>query len=270
MKSWQSICALALIAVPLAVEIHHATTVHHAAMAARVEQVDLGDWYEDGTPNFLRLRSAQDRDAFREWFTLLAEFQVVQQSRHRLPDEITDCSSLLRYAYREALRRHDINWVHDRGVDGLVLPPSVAAYQFPNTPSASNLFRTRSGGFTPADLTDGTYAEFADAEALRLFNTHLVGRGLEQARPGDLIFFRQLEQHSPFHSMLYVGASRIDTHEREPLLVYHTGPDGKRPGEVRRVLVTELMRHPDARWRPVPGNPNFLGVYRWNILRENE
>jgi len=28
------------------------------------------------------------------------------------------------------------------------------------------------------------------------------------------------------------------------------------------------MRHPSPRWRPQAGNPNFLGVYRWNILRE--
>ena len=24
-----------------------------------------------------------------------------------------------------------------------------------------------------------------------------------------------------------------------------------------------------TRWRPEPSNPNFLGVYRWNILREH-
>jgi hypothetical protein len=29
------------------------------------------------------------------------------------------------------------------------------------------------------------------------------------------------------------------------------------------------MQHPDPRWRPTPSNPNFLGVYRWNILRED-
>jgi uncharacterized protein len=55
--------------------------------------------------------------------------------------------------------------------------------------------------------------------------------------------------------------------------VYDTGPIGagshQARGEVRRVALDDLLRHPDARWRPVPENANFLGVYRWNILRED-
>jgi uncharacterized protein YfaT (DUF1175 family) len=51
-------------------------------------------------------------------------------------------------------------------------------------------------------------------------------------------------------------------------VVYHTGPDGKDPGEMRRMRLTDLLQHPSPKWRPVPGNENFLGVYRWNILRE--
>jgi uncharacterized protein YfaT (DUF1175 family) len=37
---------------------------------------------------------------------------------------------------------------------------------------------------------------------------------------------------------------------------------------MRRVTLAELLNHPSPRWRPVTGNSNFLGVYRWNILRE--
>ena len=51
-------------------------------------------------------------------------------------------------------------------------------------------------------------------------------------------------------------------------IVYHTGPDGRHPGEIRRPAVPELMRHPKPQWRPVAGNPYFLGVYRWNILAD--
>jgi uncharacterized protein YfaT (DUF1175 family) len=51
-------------------------------------------------------------------------------------------------------------------------------------------------------------------------------------------------------------------------VVYHTGPDGKNPGEMRRMTLADLLNHPSPKWRPVPGNDNFLGVYRWNILRE--
>jgi hypothetical protein len=51
--------------------------------------------------------------------------------------------------------------------------------------------------------------------------------------------------------------------------VYHTGPIGNGPGEMRRVALTDLLNHPDTRWRPILTNSNFLGVYRWSILRED-
>jgi hypothetical protein len=51
--------------------------------------------------------------------------------------------------------------------------------------------------------------------------------------------------------------------------VYHTGPIGREPGEMRRVSLDDLLHHPDTRWRPVIENSNFLGVYRWNVLRED-
>jgi uncharacterized protein YfaT (DUF1175 family) len=50
-------------------------------------------------------------------------------------------------------------------------------------------------------------------------------------------------------------------------VVYDTGEDHGKAGELRRVFLAELIDHPQPQWRPVPGNPNFLGVYRWNILR---
>jgi uncharacterized protein len=58
-------------------------------------------------------------------------------------------------------------------------------------------------------------------------------------------------------------------------VVYYTGPirrsSGKQgKGEMRRLLVSDLLYHPDARWRPLPENTNFLGVYRWNILCEGD
>ncbi len=62
----------------------------------------------------------------------------------------------------------------------------------------------------------------------------------------------------------------IVTGDNADWVVYDTGPIGKEKGEVRRVSTEDLLHHPDLRWRPVPGNSNFLGVYRWNILREGE
>jgi uncharacterized protein len=237
---------------------------------------DSSDSYSDGTPDFLRLHTAQDRQAFRGWFTSIAEAQA-DQPAGKLPPEIDDCAALLRFAYREALHAHDEGWLLSHSTEFAL--PSVRQYTYPQTPLGANLFRVRPGPFSPADIDDGSFAQFADAQTLMLDNAYLVGRDLRQARPGDLIFYRQLEQdspydvpgapqnlshyHSPFHSMIVCG-------EQGSWVVYHTGPIHHGKGEMRRLLVSDLLHHPDARWRPLKENANFLGVYRWNILREGD
>lgn len=225
---------------------------------------DFRDSFGDGTPDFLRLDSVTDRQAFRHWFTAIAEHEAVAGSA--LPKGINDCAALLRYSYREALRSHDAAWAKDMNFDEVPAAADVAKYQYPYTPVGPRLFRIEQGTFAPADLNDGTFGEFADVKTLVLANAHLVGRDVRKALPGDLIFFRQFEQRSPFHSMIFVGRSNYGP--GDDWVVYHTGPDGSWPGEMRRVQLASLVNHPDARWRPLPGNRNFLGVYRWNILRE--
>lgn len=219
-------------------------------------QPDFSDRFGDGTPDFLRLDSVNDREAFRRWFTAIAEYQAVLAHPSI---EIKDCAALLRYAYREAMRSHDSRWANDSGIGEHSAIPDIAKYRFPYTPVGPRLFRTSEGRFAATDLTDGTFAEFADAKTLIAANAHFITRDVHRAEPGDLIFYRQFEQRSPFHSMIFVSNESV---------VYHTGPEGKWPGELRRVTLQSLLEHPDARWRPVPGNRNFLGVYRWNILRE--
>ncbi len=224
----------------------------------------LTDTAHDGTPDFLRLHHPADRQAFRRWFTFLAEAQYFRDPKE-LPREISDCAALIRYAYREARREHDSAWAASLGLKLVPGIPSVARYHYPNTPLRSALFRVRPGEFQSGDLTDGTFAQFADARTLRRANTRLVSRSLHHAAPGDLLFFRQLDQSMPFHTMIYLGASQIDR-QPGPFLLYHTGPDG----EIRRPSVAELTAHPQPQWRPVQGNDNFLGVYRWNILRDGD
>ena len=225
---------------------------------------DFRDSFSDGTPDFLRLDSVTDRQAFRHWFSLIAERESITGAS--LPKEINDCAALLRFAYREALRRHDATWEKDTEFGPLPAAADVTKYQYPYTPLGPRLFRIAQGPFAPADLNDGTFAEFADVKTLVLANAHLIGRDVRRAMPGDLIFFRQFEQRSPFHSMIFVGQSNYAP--GSDWVVYHTGPDRSWPGEMRRVQLSALLQHPDSRWRPVPGNRNFLGVYRWNILRE--
>jgi uncharacterized protein YfaT (DUF1175 family) len=236
-----------------------------SATSRPVLQLDPADSFEDGTPDFLRLDDDADRRAFRRWFTYLAEAQYFDSTEER-PAEIADCAALIRYAYREALRGHDGNWATDAHLPLAPGIPSPTKYQYPYTPLGAGLFRVSPGGFQAADLSTGGFAQFADARTLQLRNTHFVTRDLARAQPGDLLFYRQDSEHMPFHSMIYVGESQI-AKDAGRYLVYHTGPDAGGPGEIRRPTVDELRHFPEPDWRPLPDNPRFLGVYRWNILR---
>lgn len=204
------------------------------------------------------LDSTEDREAFRGWFTLLAETQFYRQP-NELPREINDCAGLIRFAYREAMRPHNGLWASEVGLAVAPPFPSIRQYQYPRWPWRAKLF----------SLGGGALGEFADAETLWRYNTYLVSRRIEAARPSDLLFYRQLDQNMPFHAMIYVGASHFEAGGRS-YVVYHTGPLGKTKGEIRHPTVAELLEHPQPRWRPLEGNSNFLGVYRWNILRDSE
>jgi uncharacterized protein len=234
---------------------------------------DLQDRFRDGTPDFLRLDSASDRIAFRSWFTAIAEYQALRPPQD-VPAEVNDCAALLRYAYRGALHVHTADWLMENKLEALASLPSVRKYAYPRTPLGAALFRTRpvsADEDVKSSLFKNSFAEFADAKTLVQLNAFFVSRDVRLARPGDLLFYRQLEQGSPYHSMIFVGRSPFGKNEGEDgVVVYHTGPIGKSPGEMRRAALQDLLQHPSPRWRPVPGNSNFLGVYRWNILREAE
>jgi hypothetical protein len=222
----------------------------------------------DGTPDFLRLEAAPDRAAFRRWFTFLAEVQYFNQPARR-PAEIVDCASLLRYCYREALRRHDNRWATEAQLPLVPAFASVEKYNYPYTPLHAALFRIRAGPFRPQDLKNGAFAQFANAEALQRFNTFRVSRKFREAEPGDLLFFRHsAEGQRSFHSMIFLGHSQIQPSPAQ-YVVYDTGPDGPRMGELRRLNIFDLLRYPDPEWRPSVENERFLGLFRWNILRDS-
>lgn len=192
------------------------------------------------------LRDAADRAVFLGWFTFLAD-AMFQRETADLPREINDCASLARFAYREALRKHDGRWAGDLGLEGVPPLGSVRQYNYPHTPTKAALFRVGPDAF----------AEFADAKTLMRYNATLVGRDVRGSAPGDMLFYYQAGIESPYHLMIRVGNERV---------VYHTGPVDGRPGEMRRPSIEELLRHPEPRWRPLAGNPGFMGVYRWNIV----
>ncbi|MBV8811105.1 MAG: DUF1175 family protein [Acidobacteriaceae bacterium] len=77
--------------------------------SSRRAQIEFTDSASDGTPDFLRLNNEADQQAFRRWFTFVAEVQYFTPVSH-VPTEITNRAALVRYAHPEALRLHDPNW----------------------------------------------------------------------------------------------------------------------------------------------------------------
>lgn len=246
------------------------------------------DSFGDGTPDFLRLTDSADQEAFRQWFAQIAEYQAMRPAA-QAPKEITDCASLLRYAYREALKKHDAGWFKDTGMGGGSLPGEIQAWHYSDTPLGAGLFRITPGPFVQGDESDGAFAQFADAKTLVERNAYLVGRNVWQAEPGDLLFYRQFGESSLWQSMIVtrVGSgAAVVYYAGEDQSSHGTGPvpgdpsqspHGRGPvrgdpnlgagGELRRVELTELLADPEAERRPLASNPNFMGVYRWNILR---
>lgn len=194
-----------------------------------------------------------DRGIFRSWFTWIAE-ALYQMPVERRPREVADCSALLRFSYREALRPHTAGWAASLGLEWM--PPLPELHQ-PVRESA--VFRTG----------PGPLRQFADAEHLMRFNSRLVTRDIQRAQPGDLLFYRQLVPVEPWHSIIFLGPSAFDSLP-DPCVVYHTGPTPHDSGEIRRPTLPQLLAHPEPRWRPLAGNGNFLGVYRWNLLSTSD
>ncbi len=211
----------------------------------------------------IRLADESDRHAFRAWFVFLADAQF-----HRQTPDVTDCAGLVRHAFREALREHTPEWRR------LAALPATVAY-----PEVRSRPEGRANGwplFRVSAATPPRLAEFADAYTIVRFNATLVGRDAAAARPGDLLYFHQPSQSTPDHLMVFVGPSALEP-DADDWLVYHTGPSaragaerGNAPpadaGEVRKVRLADLVRHPAPRWRPLPSNPAFIGVFRLKIL----
>jgi uncharacterized protein YfaT (DUF1175 family) len=199
-------------------------------------------------------RDAADRDAFRRWFVVLADAQF-----YRPTPDVTDCAALVRHAVREAVRTQSPDWRRRIALPGSVAVPATHASAVERD-GALLLFRV-------TKTAPPQFGEFADAKTLVALNSRAIGRDPAAARPGDLLYFRQGTGHFPDHVMVFVGRSAFEA-DGHDWVVYHTGPSAggrdevTEAGEVRKVRLSELRRHPSPHWRPVAANTAFAGVYR--------
>lgn len=184
---------------------------------------------------------ARQAEAFRGWFTRIIAEQLRQGPNPRWHQR--DCAGLIRFAVAESLRPHDATWLRHNGISNRFLPPEV------------NLTPRQQAWRQPWLTVNGEKTPFVEAWQLIQANTRLVGRDLNQALPGDLLYFDQ-GQHQ--HLMVWLGGR----------IAWHTGQnstDGKDSG-LRSVSVQHLMTWKDTRWQPVQDNPDFIGVFRFSFL----
>jgi uncharacterized protein YfaT (DUF1175 family) len=220
----------------------------------------------DGIPDNAELRAFEDRQNFTKWFAAIAEMQFYQTSDEWNTQQ-RDCAGLVRFAWREALRKHDRLWFQKMGAQYEPVAPDVRAYSLEANPLGEKLFRTDFGAFKDSDITTGKFADFADARTLRNFNCVFVSRDRRRAQRGDLLFFHQpWVSKFPFHVMIFIGEPQRDGESAADWVVYHTGASPTDEGTIKKVRLSVLDHHPDKRWRPVESNPNFLGFYRLKIL----
>jgi uncharacterized protein YfaT (DUF1175 family) len=209
----------------------------------------------DGYPDALEL-VGQDRTSFAEWFAVIAESQFYGISSDWAKED-QDCAGLLRYAYRQTLERKDTAWWAKFRWIRRPNTPAVRAYGYPAPLVSRSLFRQAPGTFQRNDVEQGNFVGRVGAKYLANYSSVFVSRDVRQARRGDLVYFVRPRLRS-YHSMVYLGGGMV---------VYHTGGSVQDGGEVRLLSLETLMKHPDSAFHPAPGNPNFLGFYRWKILQ---
>jgi uncharacterized protein len=238
-----------------------------ASSTDRVAKAQLVDSDNDGIPDVIELRTYQDRDSFKRWFTAIAETQFYQLS-DQWNAEQRDCAGLVRFAMREALRQHDRIWFQKMGPNYETVAADIGEFDLDHNPLGEKIFRTDFGSFDETDLRNGRFSEFADGRSLKNFNTVFVTRDRREAVAGDLlIYFQPWVQKFPYHVMIFLGAGRIAPTGANDWVVYHTGSSPTDKGTVKKVELSVLDHHPDPRWRPVESNKNFLGFYRLKILQ---
>lgn len=206
----------------------------------------------DGFPDEAELDTEADRQAFREWFVRIADSQFLKKSGGWSGAQ-RDCSGLIRFAYREALKKHHERWQRAAGIVLDKNLPDVQKYNYPAVPVLGTRIFKRAKG--PADDLR-SFGAFADTESLARYNCLPVTRRIAESRRGDLLFFQNTgNREFPFHAMIVA-----ENEGGRVTVIYHTGK-----GDVlKRVPASYLDA--SRRFRPVEENVNFLGVYRFHIL----
>lgn len=232
-----------------------------------VFQHNHADRDADGLPDVMELRTENERSAFTGWFTAIAEAQATHID-DRWATIHQDCAGLVRFAYREAMRSHDPEWLAKWKYLPAIPAERNAHAFYPDLPIVGDLpFRARGGSYDPEMSRHTQFSAAPNARTLWQHNTTFISKDIAHARAGDLLFFEVPDASgSRLHTMIALGETPASSHHAiATRVVYHNGLAAPQ-GEVRLVRLSELQNHPDQSWHPARSNPRFIGVHRLSHL----
>ena len=221
----------------------------------------------DGFPDDLELNDEVDKTNFRKWFCILA----LTQYYYKDPQwNDRDCAGLIRFCIREALKKHDNNWLKNKKLIYDINVPDVMKYNYPNVPIlGTKIFRITDNTSNIYDSTfiNTNFSEFAEAKYLISYNFDYISKDIRDVHPGDVLFFsNDVDINWPYHSMIFIGDEFLSEKKMKDIVVYHTGSDSGKEGIIKKLCLSDLNKHPNKRWHPIKSNPFFLGFYRWKII----
>ncbi|KAF2956207.1 DUF1175 family protein [Marinitoga sp. 38H-ov] len=191
---------------------------------------------------------------FRNWFTNIVINIAVEKN---LPYNYSDCAGLIKFAYKETLKKHDASWLASNNYKGPIFKD--LRYNYPDVPFVGvKIFRKNDGIFDKKNI-DEDFSEYVTARYLIEFNLEYISKDIDKAKSGDILaFFHPEDPEFPYHLMIYIE------YRNEKFLIYHTGPiDGG--GYIKVVKLSEFYKF-DPSWLPVKNNKYFLGVFKFKLL----
>ncbi|MDK2945565.1 DUF1175 family protein [Geotoga petraea] len=221
-----------------------------------IYKIELNDHNNNNYLDILEL-NIEDSKSFYLWFSNII-INVVNNDM-KIPDSYSDCAGLIRYAYKESLKKHDQTWIKETGYKGNIFK-DIKKYNYPEIPFiGTDIFYLGEDIFVKKN-----YSNFASARYLVEFNMDYLGSNIVNIKTGDILaFFHPYDIEYPYHLMVYIEQNR------ERYVIYHTGPISENnPGELRLTNFEDL-KYADPSWIANKENKNFLGFYRFKILSDN-
>ncbi|WP_305081932.1 DUF1175 family protein [Oceanotoga teriensis] len=197
--------------------------------------------------NILKLNQ-EDSENFNNWFNSI--IINIANNNMKLPENYADCAGLIRFAYKESLKKHDSKWLLEKGYKGIIYE-DINKYNYPEIPNiGTNIFKS-----------EDNWTNFVSARILIEKNMKYIGKDINKAESGNILYFIHPEDiNFPYHVMIYIK------NYGEDFLIYHTGPvDNDNLGEIRVVKLEEIKLS-DPTWMPIKENGYFRGIFKFQIL----